>query len=153
MPTAAPSTSTDSIKVPWGTTSNLGVAGALAGAVGLIISVVFKMDNDQAVAIASAVLLILSYVGTLAGRFVQAKEVAAGVGQAKANAVMGAALQAAESVTQDDLESAIDRAVHTATVRARAIDMENTAKVAAQPTPPVDPEVQGQGEVIRGLDA
>lgn len=63
----------DSQKVSWGTTSSLGVGGSLAGAVVVLLTVVFKMDNDQAIVVAGAVLAVGSYLVTLLGRYAQAK--------------------------------------------------------------------------------
>lgn len=66
----------DSTKVSWGTTSSLGVGGSLLGAIVVLLTVVLKMDNDQAVAVAGAVLAVGSYLVTLLGRYAQAKAAA-----------------------------------------------------------------------------
>ena len=60
-------------KVSWGVTSTMGVIGSLGGALTVLLTVIFKMDNDQAVAISGAVLAIVSFALTLWGRYEQAK--------------------------------------------------------------------------------
>ena len=62
--------------VSWGPTSSLGVGGSLVGALVVLLTVVFKMDNDQAVGVAGAVLAVGSFLVTLLGRYAQAKAAA-----------------------------------------------------------------------------
>lgn len=69
-------THTPDIKVPWGTTSNLGILGSLSGVLVVLLTVIFKMDNDDAIAVAGAILTLGSFGLTLWGRYAQAKQIA-----------------------------------------------------------------------------
>jgi hypothetical protein len=69
---------TNQLKVPSGTTTYAGYGATLIGAVAVLVAIIFKVDEEQSLLIAGAVLSILSFLATQIGRFWQARELAKG---------------------------------------------------------------------------
>jgi acetylglutamate synthase len=69
-------------KVSVGPTSVVGWGATAAGVIGMVLTLVLHVDQEEAVLISTAAMTVIAFVVTQVGRFTQAKEIAKGTADA-----------------------------------------------------------------------